>query len=108
MQSKDGSEYIQMDISKRTVIEAKSLDHTRLVVTMGKKYYGGQHENGGAIWTESLAEAKVYTHMNAARSFVNKIDGAKSKQTWHTKKTKLNIKLLSKKDIMIARIKGNE
>ena len=104
------------------MVKVQSLDHTRLIVvadvvptdlTLEKepdampyqKFYKGNGEHRRNVWTESLGEAKAYTDNDSVRKLVKVLtEKVKVDHEWLT--VTISAKLVSKKELMIARIKG--
>jgi len=99
------------------MVEVKSLEHTRLVL-MAKctptdtnvdaytKYYRGTADGSRNMWSESLAEAIVYTNINDVRKIIRRLVTKVVEIDELYVDVKLTPKLMSKKEIMVARIKG--
>ena len=85
-------------------VTVKSLDHTRLIIQRLREsetvYYAGKSSHGNLInWSDTLADAIVYTEIHEAHKIMASI---LSKHNHGSVK----IGVVSKKDVMVARMKG--
>lgn len=98
-----------------TMAKARSLDHTRFIITgtgtssQGRiLYYGGPNPMSKmGDWATDLGGAKVYDDLNEARKDMKFLRDYHNSSDLITDGVKINfdVKLVQRKDVMIARLK---
>ena len=109
--------YIQKDMLRKNVVEVRSLEHTRIIVVAEvvvasngmkyEKYYRDVDDKKMNVWSDSLADATVFTNINVARKIAEQRQEKTMKHDALDSVT-VTARLVQKKDIMIARLRGSK
>jgi hypothetical protein len=94
--------------------KVKSLDHTRFVITADNghrqgttMYYAGGRALGNGLgdWANDLGGAVVYNDLHEAQKLMKEIREHHKKISFHDSTLEFDVKLVQRKDVMVARLK---